>query len=67
MNTKDVPPPYAIEELLQATEAMVPAETKSWIEELVAKRMEDKTASYALTPEFCAFIDSCLALTKNEP
>ena len=60
VNIKDTPPPFAVEELLKATEKMIPPETRAWIGALIEMRMKDKTATYVTTPEFCEFVDDCL-------
>ena len=34
-NRDDVPPPYPIEELVEATKEFISPETKTWIEDLI--------------------------------
>ena len=65
-NDKQVPPPFKIDELLTATDKMLDAEEKKWINELVEARMKDKTQAYVTTPEFCQFLDKCMDLEKQE-
>ena len=65
-NVVDTPPPYAIEELVEATEGFIPAETKTWIEALIEQRIKDKSAAYETTPEFVKFIDDCLTKPKDQ-
>ena len=43
---------------------MISAEDKAWIDTLIKDRMNDKTAKYTTTPEFCAFIDKCFEAPK---
>ena len=45
-NNKDTPPSFKIDELLAATEKMISAEDKAWIDQLIEDRMADKTAKY---------------------
>ena len=65
-NKNDLPPLYAIEDLVAACAEFIPIETKTWIEELIQRRIEDKNAEYQTTPEYCEFIDSCLSHARTD-
>lgn len=50
------PPPFKIYELIEKTECLT-LEQRTWIKEMIDRRIADKKADYFMTDEFNALVD----------